>query len=58
MVGRMARNEQDPAASTQQFRAFANSGETARKGPNTGLIVAVVAGVVVALAVIALLVVH
>jgi hypothetical protein len=53
----MARNEQDPAASTQQFRAFANRGETARRGPNTGVIVALVAGVVVVLAVIAVLLV-
>jgi hypothetical protein len=53
----MARNEQDPAASTQQFRAFASSGESARKGPNTALITALVAGVIVVIAVIALLVV-
>jgi hypothetical protein len=43
----MARNEQDPAASTQQFRAFANSGESARQRSNTGLIIGVVVGVVV-----------
>jgi tetrahydromethanopterin S-methyltransferase subunit G len=49
----MARNEQDPAASTQQFRAFANSGEGARQGRKTGLIIGMVVGVVVVLAVIA-----
>jgi hypothetical protein len=49
----MAKNEQDPAASTQQFRAFANSGESARQRSNTGLIIGVVVGVVVVLAVIA-----
>jgi hypothetical protein len=55
----MARNEQDPAASTQQFRAFASrgGGEAAKKGPNTGLIIGLVIGVVVVVAVIALLVV-
>lgn len=54
----MARNEQDPAASTQQFRAFANrgGGEAAKQGPNTGLIVGLVIGVVVVVAVIAVLV--
>jgi hypothetical protein len=51
----MPRNEQDPAASTQQFRAFATSGESARKGPNPVAIIALVAGVVVVLAVLALL---
>jgi hypothetical protein len=51
----MARNEQDPAANTQQFRAFANRGDGARRGPNTGVIVVLVAGVVVVLAVIAVL---
>jgi hypothetical protein len=49
----MPKNEQDPAASTQQFRAFASSGESARQGSNTGLIVAVVAVVVVVLVVAA-----
>jgi hypothetical protein len=54
----MARNEQDPAANTQQFRAFANRGgaDAARRGPNTGVIVALIAGVVIVVAVIALLV--
>jgi hypothetical protein len=52
----MARSEQDPAASTQQFRAFANRGESARQSRNTGLIITIVAGVIVVLAVIALLV--
>jgi hypothetical protein len=51
----MARNEQDPAASTQQFRAFANSGEAARQSPKTGLIIGVVVGVIVVVAVIAVI---
>ena len=51
----MAQNEQDPAASTQQFRAFANRGEAAKKSPNTGVIIGVVAGVIVVIAVIAVL---
>ncbi|MFB9836435.1 hypothetical protein [Actinoallomurus acaciae] len=55
----MARNEQDPAASTQQFRAFAsrNGGEAAKKSPNTGMIIGLVIVVVVIVAVVALLVV-
>jgi hypothetical protein len=55
----MARNEQDPAASTQQFRAFASreGGEAPKQGPKTGLIIGLVIGVVVVVAVIALLVV-
>lgn len=57
MVGRMARNEQDPAASTQQFRAFANTGDSAGQGPNIALIITIVAGLVVVIAVIALLVI-
>ncbi len=54
----MARNEQDPAASTQPFRAFANrgGGEVAKQGVNTGLIAGVVIGVIVVVAVVALLV--
>jgi hypothetical protein len=51
----MARNEQDPAASTQQFRAFANRGEAAKKGPNTAVIVGLVVGLIVVIAVVALL---
>jgi hypothetical protein len=52
----MARNEQDPAASTQQFRAFAKgNNEAVRQGPSTGLIIGVVVGVIVVLAVIAVL---
>jgi hypothetical protein len=47
----MPRNEQDPAASTQQFRAFASNGETQRQGPKTALIVGL--GVVVVIALIA-----
>jgi hypothetical protein len=54
----MARNEQDPAANTQQFRAFASRGDAAGQRTNTGLIITiVVAGLLVAIAVIALLVV-
>lgn len=53
----MARNEQDPAASTQQFRAFANKSEAAPKGSNTGLIVAGAVVALVVIVVIALLVV-
>jgi hypothetical protein len=54
----MARNEQDPAASTQQFRAFANrgAGETNSQGQKTGLIIGMVVGVVIVVAVIALVV--
>jgi hypothetical protein len=57
MVGRMPGNEQDPAASTQAFRAFAGNGaaEAPRQGPSTGLIVGVAAVVVVVLAVLAVL---
>lgn len=53
----MPKNEQDPAASTQQFRAFANSGEKASQGSNnTGLIIGLaVVAVIVVVAVIALL---
>jgi hypothetical protein len=53
----MARNEQDPAASTQQFRAFANRGEAAQnqKSKNTGVIIGVVVGLVVVVALIAIL---
>jgi hypothetical protein len=53
----MARSEQDPAASTQQFRAFATKGEPASKSPNTGLIVAGVIVAIIVIVVIALLVV-
>jgi hypothetical protein len=51
----MARNEQDPAASTQQFRAFAKRDEAAEKSTNTGVIIGVVAGVIAVIAVIAVL---
>lgn len=51
----MPRNDQDPAASTQAFRAFASDGEAKRQGPNTGLIIAIVAAVVVVVAVAAVL---
>jgi hypothetical protein len=53
----MARSEQDPAASTQQFRAFANKGEAAPKRSNTGMMVAGSVILLVVIAVIALLVV-
>ena len=54
----MARNEQDPAANTQQFRAFAKQGESAGQGSSTSTtaIVAAVAAAVVALVVVALLI--
>ena len=51
----MPRNEQDPAASTQQFRAFASNGEAARKNSGTGLVVGVVVAVIVVVAVAAVL---
>jgi flagellar biogenesis protein FliO len=51
----MARNEQDPAASTQQFRAFANRGEAAQKSSNPAVIVGVVVGLIFVIAVIAFL---
>jgi hypothetical protein len=51
----MARNEQDPAASTQQFRAFANRGEAGKKGRSTGVIIGAVVAVVVVVAVIAVI---
>jgi hypothetical protein len=53
----MPKNEQDPAGTTQQFRAFANRGDAAASGPNTGLIVGVAIAVVVLAVVVALLVV-
>lgn len=52
----MPRNDQDPAASTQAFRAFASNGEAARRGPSTGLIVGVAVAVVVVVAIVAALV--
>lgn len=54
----MARNEQDPAASTQQFRAFAKQGESAGQasGSGTTAIIAIVAAAVVALVVVAILI--
>jgi hypothetical protein len=51
----MPRNEQDPAASTQQFRAFASNGESARQRSNTGLIVAAVVVAVIVVAVAAVI---
>jgi hypothetical protein len=55
MVGRMPRNEQDPAGSTQQFRAFAGGRESARGGPSAGLIIGVAVGVLVVAAVLIIL---
>jgi hypothetical protein len=48
--------EPDPAASTQQFRAFVQKGgsEPAAKSGNTGLVIGVVAAVVIVGAVIVL----
>ena len=58
MVGRMPTNEQDPAASTQQFRAFASrGGDTAAKGTRTGLVIGLVIGVIAVVAVVAVLLV-
>jgi hypothetical protein len=53
----MARSEQDPAASTQQFRAFANKGEAAPQKSNTGMIIAGAVVALVLIVVVALLVV-
>lgn len=52
----MAEKENDPAATTQQFRAFAKGGggaEARSKRMGPGLIIAVLAGLVVAMLVIA-----
>ncbi len=55
----MARNEQDPAANTQQFRAFAKGGETATaKGPSTALIIGLIVGALVIIGVVAFLVIN
>lgn len=55
----MARNEQDPAASTQQFRAFATSGEPAgRQSSNTTAIIAAVVGVVLVIAIVVMVLAH
>ncbi|MCO5970314.1 MULTISPECIES: hypothetical protein [Actinoallomurus] len=53
----MPKNEQDPAGSTQQFRAFANRGDSASSGPNTGLIIGGGVVLLVVIVVIALLVI-
>ncbi|MFL6055998.1 MAG: hypothetical protein ACJ72W_24295 [Actinoallomurus sp.] len=52
----MPKNEQDPAGSTQQFRAFATR-DAASSGPNTGLIVGAAVAVLVVIVVVALLVI-
>ena len=58
MVGPWPRNEQDPAANTQQFRAFASrGGDAAQKGVNTGLVVGVVVGVIAVVVIVAVLLV-
>jgi hypothetical protein len=51
----MPRNDQDPAASTQAFRAFASKSEATRPNPNTGLIVGGVAVVVLVIVILAVL---
>jgi hypothetical protein len=43
----MPRNEQDPAGSTQQFRAFASGRESAGRGSSAGLIIGVAVAVLV-----------
>ncbi|GAA4618361.1 hypothetical protein GCM10023195_82480 [Actinoallomurus liliacearum] len=53
----MPKNEQDPAGSTQQFRAFANRGDAPPSRPNTGLIIGGAAVLLVVIVVVALLVV-
>jgi hypothetical protein len=55
MVGRMPRNEQDPAGSTQQFRAFAGDRESAGGGPSAGVIIGVAVAVLVVAAVLVVL---
>jgi hypothetical protein len=57
MVTSMPKNEQDPAGNTQQFRAFANRGESASSRPNTGLIVGGAVVLLVVIVVVALLVI-
>lgn len=58
MVCCMPKNEQDPAASTQQFRAFASQGDAASSGSNTGLIIGAAVGLLLLVVVaVALLVV-
>ncbi|MEV5705787.1 hypothetical protein [Actinoallomurus sp. NPDC052274] len=53
----MPKNEQDPAGSTQQFRAFANRGDASPSRPNTGLIIGGAAVLLVVIVVVALLVI-
>ncbi|GAA4637525.1 hypothetical protein GCM10023196_091660 [Actinoallomurus vinaceus] len=53
----MPKNEQDPAGSTQQFRAFQSQGDSAPSGPNTGLIIGGAVVLLVVIVVVALLVV-
>jgi hypothetical protein len=57
MVTSMPKNEQDPAGSTQQFRAFANRGESASSARQTGRIIGGAVGLLVVIVVIALLVI-
>lgn len=44
---RMARNEQDPAGSTQQFRAFSDRREPAMGRPSAGLVIGLTTAVLV-----------
>jgi hypothetical protein len=53
----MPKNEQDPAGSTQQFRAFQSQDESAPSGPNTRLIIGGAVVLLVVIVVVALLVV-
>jgi hypothetical protein len=55
MVGCMPRNEQDPAGSTQQFRAFAGDRESARRGSSPVLITGVGVAVLVVAVVLVML---
>jgi hypothetical protein len=51
----MTQPDQDPSASTQQFRAFANRTDGDQKRANTPLIIGLVAVVAVIVIVVALL---
>lgn len=54
-VVRMSKNEMDPAANTQQFRAFAQGGGTEPAGPriSIGMIIIIVVALIVVAAAIA-----
>ena len=51
----MPKNEQDPAGSTQQFRAFQSQGESAPSPRNTGMIIGGAVGLLVVIVVVALI---